>query len=101
MSCIVLVNCPEHADKDKQINYTSGVNCKEDNGPAFFMPPPYAVHWWCCKRPYMSTTMMTHPRSCWLGQPVSTWQVEMGWPDIHWLARDEGGLVAVQFAVGA
>jgi hypothetical protein len=25
---------------------------------------------------------------------VSTWQVEMGWPDIHWLARDHGGLVA-------
>ena len=21
---------------------------------------------------------------------VSTWQVEMGWPDIHWLARDLG-----------
>jgi hypothetical protein len=31
----------------------------------------------------------------WLGQPVSTWQVEMGcWPDIHWLARDYGGLLA-------
>jgi hypothetical protein len=30
----------------------------------------------------------------WLGQQVSTWQVEMGWPDIHWLARDQGGLVA-------
>jgi hypothetical protein len=29
-----------------------------------------------------------------LGQPVSTWQVEMGWPDIHWLAWDKGGLVA-------
>jgi hypothetical protein len=27
---------------------------------------------------------------CWLGQPVSTWQVEMGWPGIHWLAGDEG-----------
>jgi hypothetical protein len=27
---------------------------------------------------------------CWLGQPVSTWQVEMGWPDIHWLAGDQG-----------
>jgi hypothetical protein len=25
---------------------------------------------------------------------VSTWQVGMGWPDIHWLARDQGGLVA-------
>ena len=25
-----------------------------------------------------------------LGQLVSTWQVEMGWPDIHWLARDLG-----------
>jgi hypothetical protein len=25
---------------------------------------------------------------------VSTWQVEMGWPDIHWLAWDKGGLVA-------
>jgi hypothetical protein len=25
---------------------------------------------------------------CWLGLPVSTWQVEMGWPDIHWLAGD-------------
>jgi hypothetical protein len=24
----------------------------------------------------------------------STWQVEMGWPDIHWLAWDKGGLVA-------
>ena len=21
---------------------------------------------------------------------VSAWQVEMGWPDIHWLARDLG-----------
>jgi hypothetical protein len=31
---------------------------------------------------------------CWLGKPVSTWQVEMGWPDIHWLTRDKGGLVA-------
>jgi hypothetical protein len=30
----------------------------------------------------------------WLGQPVSTWRVEMGWPDIHWLAGDQGGLVA-------
>jgi hypothetical protein len=30
----------------------------------------------------------------WLGTPFSTWQVEMGWPDIHWLARDQGGLVA-------
>jgi hypothetical protein len=28
---------------------------------------------------------------CWLGQPVSTWQVEMGWPYIHWLARDRMG----------
>jgi hypothetical protein len=26
--------------------------------------------------------------------PVSTWQVEMGWPDIHWLAWDKGGLMA-------
>jgi hypothetical protein len=25
---------------------------------------------------------------------VSKWQVEMGWPDIHWLAWDKGGLVA-------
>ena len=25
-----------------------------------------------------------------MGQLVSTWQVEMGWPDIHWLARDLG-----------
>jgi hypothetical protein len=24
----------------------------------------------------------------------STWQFEMGWPDIHWLARDKGGLAA-------
>jgi hypothetical protein len=30
---------------------------------------------------------------CILGQPVSTWQVEMGWPDIHWLAWDKGGLL--------
>jgi hypothetical protein len=22
------------------------------------------------------------------------WQVELGWPDIHWLAWDKGGLVA-------
>jgi hypothetical protein len=29
--------------------------------------------------------------SCWLSQLVSTWQVEMGWPDIHWLARDRVG----------
>jgi hypothetical protein len=38
-------------------------------------------------------------------------QVEMGWPDIHWLARDQGGLAGgspfdgawheFQFAVGA
>jgi len=27
---------------------------------------------------------------CWLGQLVNTWQVEMGWPDMHWLARDLG-----------
>jgi hypothetical protein len=25
---------------------------------------------------------------------VSTWQVNMGWPDIHWLTRAQGGLVA-------
>jgi hypothetical protein len=32
---------------------------------------------------------------CWMGQPVSIWQVvEMGWPDIHRLARDKSGLVA-------
>jgi hypothetical protein len=31
----------------------------------------------------------------WLGnQRFSTWQVEMGWPDMHWLARDPGGLAA-------
>jgi hypothetical protein len=29
-----------------------------------------------------------------LGRLVSTWQVGMGWPDVHWLARDQGGLVA-------
>jgi hypothetical protein len=23
--------------------------------------------------------------------------MQMGWPDIHWLARDEGGLVAAVF----
>jgi len=22
------------------------------------------------------------------------WQIEMGWPDMHWLARNLGGLVA-------
>jgi hypothetical protein len=27
----------------------------------------------------------------------STWQIKMGWPDIHWLARDNGGLVAAMF----
>jgi hypothetical protein len=28
----------------------------------------------------------------WLGPPVQDkWQVEMGWPDIHWLARDQAG----------
>jgi hypothetical protein len=31
---------------------------------------------------------------CWPGQQVSTWQVEMSWPDIHGLARDQDGLVA-------
>jgi hypothetical protein len=25
---------------------------------------------------------------------IYKWQVEMGWPDIHWLAWDKGGLVA-------
>jgi hypothetical protein len=25
---------------------------------------------------------------CWLGQQVNLWQIEMGWPDIHWLAKD-------------
>jgi hypothetical protein len=30
----------------------------------------------------------------WLGQLISTWHVELGWPGLHWLARDEGGLVA-------
>ena len=24
------------------------------------------------------------------GQLVSTWQVDKGWPDIHWLGRDLG-----------
>jgi hypothetical protein len=27
------------------------------------------------------------------GQQVNLWKIEMGWPDIHWLARDKGGLV--------
>jgi hypothetical protein len=36
---------------------------------------------------------------CWLGQLVSTWQVAMGWPDIHWLARDQGGLVAASLSL--
>jgi hypothetical protein len=34
---------------------------------------------------------------CSLGQQVNLHfgkSVEMGWPDIHWLARDKGGLVA-------
>jgi hypothetical protein len=31
---------------------------------------------------------------CWIGQQVNIRQIEMGWPDIHWLARDQGGLVA-------
>jgi hypothetical protein len=34
---------------------------------------------------------------CWVNRG-STWQVGMGWPDIHWLARDQtlrvDGLVA-------
>jgi hypothetical protein len=30
----------------------------------------------------------------WLDQPVSVWQVEMGWSGRHRLARDQGGLVA-------
>jgi hypothetical protein len=29
-----------------------------------------------------------------MGHSVSTWQVEMGWPDIDWLGMDQGGLVA-------
>jgi hypothetical protein len=36
---------------------------------------------------------------CCLGQPVSTWQVENGWPDIHWLAGDLGGLVAANLSL--
>jgi hypothetical protein len=28
------------------------------------------------------------------GQP---WQIEMGWPGIHWLARGKGGLIAAMF----
>jgi hypothetical protein len=35
---------------------------------------------------------------CRLGQQVNLWQIEMGWPDIHWLVtRDKGGLVAAIF----
>ena len=37
-----------------------------------------------CKSNYYEDTVFL------LGQLVSTWQVEMGWPDIHWLARDLG-----------
>jgi hypothetical protein len=35
-----------------------------------------------------------------LVQQVNLWQVEMGWPDIHWLARETGGLVAAMFEAG-
>ena len=37
---------------------------------------------------------------CWLGPLVNTWQVEVGWPDIHLLARDlgwAGGSYCVSF----
>jgi hypothetical protein len=26
-------------------------------------------------------------------------QIEMGWPDMHWLATDQGGLVAAMIGV--
>jgi hypothetical protein len=29
------------------------------------------------------------------------WQIELGWPDMHWLARDKGGLVAAIFETWA
>jgi hypothetical protein len=49
------------------------------------------------------THSLTHCLACcsvgWV-KPVSTWQVELGWPDIHWLARDQGGLVAAVFEFG-
>ena len=36
------------------------------------------------------------------GSTGHTWQVEMGWPDIHWLARDPGWAgQELEYAVGA
>jgi hypothetical protein len=32
-----------------------------------------------------------------LGQQVNIRQMGMAWPDIHWLVRDKGGLVAAMF----
>jgi hypothetical protein len=31
------------------------------------------------------------------GQHDNVWQIKTSWPDIHWLARDKGGLVAAIF----
>jgi hypothetical protein len=31
------------------------------------------------------------------GKQIDVWQIEMGWPDRHWLASDQGGLVAAMF----